>query len=208
MPMKSSLTYPQVIGSVNSMLKKIYPNEFKPKYSSNLSAIAFAGFVVGMLFFGYTSDKYSRKWSLLVSTIIMIVFSILATGAYGAGGSVQGLFMALSAYRFFVGVGLGGEYPAGSVGAAEGTNELKAGSRNMWFVMFTNVQIDLGFVAGALVPMIVVSLPSAYPILLLELTFLVTGLCVYRASSPSRVAYLSRHRCHSTTIFALPPSAP
>jgi MFS family permease len=143
------------------MLKAIYPKHFTAKYSSNISAISFAGFVVGMLFFGYTSDKYSRKWSLLVSTIIMIVFAILATGAYGAHGTPEGLFMALAAYRFFIGVGLGGEYPAGSVGAAEGTSELRAGSRNRWFVMFTNVQIDLGFVAGALVPMIVVRMPSS-----------------------------------------------
>jgi MFS family permease len=147
----------QVIGSVNTILGKIYPTQFTTQYSSNVTAIAFAGFVVGMLFFGYTSDKYSRKWSLLASTVIMIVFAILATGSYGAGGRPEGLFMALAAYRFFVGVGLGGEYPAGSVGAAEGTAELKSGTRNMWFVMFTNVQIDLGFVVGALVPMIVVS---------------------------------------------------
>ena len=41
-----------------------------------------------------------------------------------------------------VGIGIGGEYPAGSVGAAESTGELKSGSRNMWFIMFTNTMID------------------------------------------------------------------
>ena len=48
-----------------------------------------------------------------------------------------------------------GEYPAGSVGCAESSGELKAGTRNRWFVLFTNVQIDFGFVIGAFVPMIV-----------------------------------------------------
>lgn len=112
-----------------------------------------------MLFFGYTSDKISRKWTLLTSTIIMIIFAIMSTGAYGAGGTPEHLFQALAAYRFFLGIGLGGEYPAGSVGAAEATAELRSGTRNWWFVMFTNVQIDLGFVAGAMVPMLVVSFP-------------------------------------------------
>lgn len=56
------------------------------------------------------------------------------------------------------GLGIGGEYPAGSVGAAEGTAELKSGTRNWWFIMFTNVMIDFGFVIGALVPMLAVSL--------------------------------------------------
>lgn len=41
-----------------------------------------------------------------------------------------------------VGIGIGGEYPAGSVGCAESTGELKKGSRNLWFIMFTNTMID------------------------------------------------------------------
>lgn len=41
-----------------------------------------------------------------------------------------------------VGIGIGGEYPAGSVSCAESTGELKSGSRNMWFILFTNSMID------------------------------------------------------------------
>lgn len=54
-----------------------------------------------------------------------------------------------------VGVGIGGEYPAGSVGCAENTGELKSGQRNMWFILFTNSMIDWGFVIGAFVPYVV-----------------------------------------------------
>jgi MFS family permease len=50
---------------------------------------------------------------------------------------------------------LSGEYPAGSVGCAESSGEMKSGTRNRWFVLFTNVQIDLGFIAGTLVACIV-----------------------------------------------------
>lgn len=143
------------------MLGKIYGDDFKKSPSvANINSITFAGTVLGMLFFGYTSDKFSRKWSLLVSTIILILFAILATASYGAGGNIHGMFAALTAYRFFLGIGIGGEYPAGSVGCAEGTGELKAGTRNKWFIMFTNVQIDLGFVVAALVALIVVRLSS------------------------------------------------
>ncbi len=49
-----------------------------------------------------------------------------------------------------------GEYPAGSVACAESTGELKEGHRNRWFIASTNLQIDLGFVVSAFVPMIVV----------------------------------------------------
>lgn len=108
----------------------------------------------------------------MISTIILFVFAALSAGSYGAGGSTQGLFAALAAWRFFVGIGIGygtstvreeawltqgrGEYPAGSVACAESTGELKEGHRNRWFIMFTNVQIDFGFVTASLVPMIIV----------------------------------------------------
>lgn len=46
-----------------------------------------------------------------------------------------------------------GEYPAGSVGCAEASGEMKYGHRNRWFIWFTNVQIDFGFVMGSFLPM-------------------------------------------------------
>ncbi|OAP60365.1 hypothetical protein AYL99_05367 [Fonsecaea erecta] len=146
-----------VIGSVSTMLQLIYGDQYtKSSYKSAVPSIAFAGTVVGHLFFGILSDHWSRRNTLLISTIILIIFSILCAGAYGAGGSTQGLFAALSAYRFLIGLGIGGEYPAGSVGAAESTGELKKGHRNRWFILATDFQIDLGFVISAFVPMIVV----------------------------------------------------
>lgn len=146
-----------IIGPVNTMLKRIYPAEYATSSAqANVSSITFAGTVLGMLFFGYTSDHYSRKWSLFASTIIIILFATLGTGSYGAGGSPKGLLAALVAYRFFLGIGIGGEYPAGSVGCAEGTGEMKAGSRNKWFILFTNVQIDLAFFIAAVVATVVV----------------------------------------------------
>lgn len=112
--------------------------------------------MLGQLIFGYTSDKWSRKGSLLVSTLILIVFAALGAGSYGVGGTTSSLFAALTVYRFFVGIGIGGEYPAGSVSCSEATGELKSGSRNRWFILFTNVMIDWGFVIGAFVPYLLV----------------------------------------------------
>ncbi|MCJ1340139.1 hypothetical protein MMC09_005433 [Bachmanniomyces sp. S44760] len=146
-----------VIGSVSTILKKLYPTAYGDSPArSNVSSITFVGTVVGQLVFGWLSDHWSRKWSLLTSTLILILFAALGAGSYGAGGSTYGLFAALTAYRFFLGIGIGGEYPAGSVACAESTGELKKGHRNRWFIMFTNVQIDLGFVVSAFVPMVLV----------------------------------------------------
>lgn len=157
----------QGIGPVYTVFSLKYGDKFTNSiYKNNISAIAFAGTVLGQLVFGYTSDAWSRRHSLLISTIILIVFAALGAGAWGAGGSTTGLFNALTAYRFLLGIGIGsvtetlidrhlltydsGEYPAGSVGCAESTGELKRGHRNRWFVMFTNVQIDLGFLVASL----------------------------------------------------------
>lgn len=139
------------------MLGQIYPDTYtKSPASQNVSSIAFAGTVLGQLAFGYMADHWSRKWALMISTVILIVFGALSAGAYGYHGSQYGLFAALTAYRFFLGVGIGGEYPAGSVAAAESTGELKKGHRNRWFIIFTNFQIDMGFVLAAFVPMVLV----------------------------------------------------
>ncbi|KAI9926856.1 hypothetical protein ASPWEDRAFT_121569 [Aspergillus wentii DTO 134E9] len=146
-----------VIGSVNTMLQKIYPDTYSNSPArQNVSSITFAGTVVGQLAFGYLSDHWSRKWSLMISTVILIIFGALCAGAYGYHGSQYGLFAALTAYRFFLGVGIGGEYPAGSVAAAENTGELKEGHRNRWFILFTNFQIDLAYVFSAFIPTILV----------------------------------------------------
>ncbi|KAI1275531.1 putative MFS phospholipid transporter [Xylaria sp. FL0933] len=144
-----------VIGSVNTVLSYQYGDVYSNSRAAHVvSAIAFAGTVVGQLVFGYTADRYSRTNSLLISTVILIVFTALAAGSYYHGDAV-GMFNILVAWRFFVGIGIGGEYPAGSVSCAESTGELKGGTRNRWFILFTNSLIDWGFVIGAFVPYVV-----------------------------------------------------
>lgn len=97
-----------VIGPVNTCLKTIYGKAYtNSNAAQNVTSIAFAGTVLGQLVFGYTSDHYSRKWSLLVSTIILFIFAALGAGSYGANGTLGGLIAALTAYRFLLGIGIG-----------------------------------------------------------------------------------------------------
>lgn len=144
------------IGSVNTILKIIYGKRYsESRATSNVSAIAFVGIVVGQLSFGYISDNIARKGGLLAANVILIFFTILcAVGTWGANGSPEGLFAALTTFRFFLGIGIGGEYPTASVIASEFANQLPAGHRNRYFVWFTNLMIDLGFVVAAFVPLV------------------------------------------------------
>ncbi|PCD27555.1 hypothetical protein FGRA07_02694 [Fusarium graminearum] len=144
-----------VIGSVNTTLRRQYGDVYvKSNAFKYVSDIAFAGTVVGQLVFGFLADHWSRTNTLMVSTVILIIFTALAAGSYWHGEPV-GMFNILTAWRFFVGIGIGGEYPAGSVGCAESSGQMKKGTRNRWFILFTNSMIDFGFVIGAFVPYVV-----------------------------------------------------
>lgn len=96
------ITGVQVIGSVTTVLGlqygDLYKNSNAKKYVSD---IAFAGTVVGQLAFGWLADHWSRTNSLLVSTVILMVFTALAAGSYYRGEAV-GMFNMLAAWRFFV----------------------------------------------------------------------------------------------------------
>lgn len=52
--------------AVNTLLKRIYGTEqVATRYSNTLSSVAFAGTIVGMLVFGYVSDRVSRKFGMV-----------------------------------------------------------------------------------------------------------------------------------------------
>ncbi|ODQ81612.1 hypothetical protein BABINDRAFT_159881 [Babjeviella inositovora NRRL Y-12698] len=144
------------IGTASTCLRLLYPKQYATSnVISNVSSIAFAGTVLGQLVFGYISDYHSRKLGMMVSTVILIIFAILCAGSWGKNASdANGLFTALTVYRFFLGVGIGGEYPAGSVACAEASALMPPSKRNRWFCWFTNFMIDFGFVVSAVVPYI------------------------------------------------------
>lgn len=146
------------ISTASTCLAKIYGAQYSDSNAiQNISSIAFVGTVVGQLTFGVVSDYISRKTGMLISSGILIVFAILCSGAWGVGTSgteAGGLFAALTAYRFFLGIGIGAEYPTGSAACAEASALLPAGKRNRYFAWFTNFMIDFGFVISAFVPMV------------------------------------------------------
>ncbi|GAA97199.1 uncharacterized protein L969DRAFT_84374 [Mixia osmundae IAM 14324] len=145
------------IGSVLTLLRRIYGAAVLADHQRGtvFAGIGFAGIVVGQLSFGWIVDRYGRKNPMYIANIIVFVFAALSAGAYGKGGTPGSIIAALTAYRFLTGIGIGAEYPAGSVACAESSenSDVPSNRGNMLFALFTNCAIDWGFVAGAAIPL-------------------------------------------------------
>jgi MFS family permease len=185
------------IGSVNTILSRLYPTTYATSNATNnVSSIAFVGTVVGQLSFGYIADNIARKGGLMVANIMLILFTILcAVGTWGAHGSQYGMFAALTAFRFFLGIAIGAEYPTASVIASEFANQLPAGHRNRYFCWFTNSMIDLGFVIAAFVPLVLLWIFSERH--LTAVWRLTLGLGVF----PPLILFFLRLKLHDSKVY-------
>ncbi|KAG6331725.1 hypothetical protein ID866_7362, partial [Astraeus odoratus] len=147
-----------IIGSVNTLLTRIYPSSVfgGTTYSNTLTSVAFAGTVLGMLLFGWISDKLGRKFGMMTATAIVAVFSGLSAASTGANHSIHGMLVMLCACRFLLGIGVGAEYPCGSVSASEQTEQedIAKHAQHRWLVLATNTVLDLGFIIAAFVPLV------------------------------------------------------
>ncbi|KAI6097602.1 major facilitator superfamily domain-containing protein [Pisolithus croceorrhizus] len=146
-----------IIGA-GTLLTRIYPgSKFGTQsYSNVLTSIAFAGTVCGMLLFGWISDKVGRKAGMLSAASIVGVFSALSAGSVGVKNSIGGTIAFLCVCRFIIGIGVGAEYPCGSVSASEQTEQegIAKNAQHRWLVLATNTMIDVGFVVAAFVPLV------------------------------------------------------
>ncbi|KAJ5725002.1 uncharacterized protein N7483_006359 [Penicillium malachiteum] len=143
-----------IIGNLELLMEVIYAKSWSTAVASRLSNAFMIGMIIGMLSFGYISDKMGRKTGAVLTTTILVLGVALSAGA--SGYTEDGMFWMLTISRGIAGVGAGGEYPVAGAGAAEATDETPQirKRRGFIFAMIGDLSASLGFAFGALVPLI------------------------------------------------------
>ncbi|KAJ0147733.1 hypothetical protein HZ326_9624 [Fusarium oxysporum f. sp. albedinis] len=73
----------QIIGYMNPVFAKLYPDSFSSSIKTRLSNAFLIGEVLGMLFFGYAIDRLGRRTGIVFATLFLVLGIILATAAHG-----------------------------------------------------------------------------------------------------------------------------
>ena len=89
------------------------PSAMPSNINAALKAVALCGTIVGQLLFGYLGDRFGRKPVYGATLAIMVCFSIASGLSFGS--QAAGVIGCLCVFRFFLGVGVGGDYPLSAV---------------------------------------------------------------------------------------------
>jgi PHS family inorganic phosphate transporter-like MFS transporter len=122
------------ISTVTRLIGRIYyyhpasnlPGTIPAGPNQALNAVALVGALVGQLLFGWLGDKLGRKHVYGITLLMMIVFSI-ASG-FSFGNTAKGVMTSLCFFRFWLGVGIGGDYPLSATIMSEYSNTRTRGA--------------------------------------------------------------------------------
>ncbi|XP_042510890.1 inorganic phosphate transporter 1-4-like [Macadamia integrifolia] len=154
------------ISLVTKLLGRIYyykegsqsPGTLPPSVNSAISGVAFCGTLAGQLFFGWLGDKMGRKRVYGLTLVLMVVCSIASGLSFGH--SPKGVMATLCFFRFWLGFGIGGDYPLSATIMSEYANKKTRGA----FIAAVFAMQGFGNLTGGIVGLIVSSaFKAAYP---------------------------------------------
>ncbi|KAL2463600.1 putative inorganic phosphate transporter 1-7 [Forsythia ovata] len=122
------------ISLVTKLLGRLYytkpgalkPGTLPPGVSSSVTGVALVGTLAGQLFFGWLGDKMGRKRVYGITLILMVLCSV-ASG-FSFGSSPKGVMASLCFFRFWLGFGIGGDYPLSATIMSEYANKKTRGA--------------------------------------------------------------------------------
>ncbi|RUS18159.1 major facilitator superfamily domain-containing protein [Endogone sp. FLAS-F59071] len=146
-----------IINLVTPMLGYIYfaqnGNNIPPGVEGVVKGMTSFGTLVGQLLFGYMGDALGRKKVYGFELIIIIISTInCATSASTVRG--VGVLGFLSFWRFFLGIGIGGDYPMSATITSEWTS---VGRRGQMMALIFSMQ-GIGNLAAGLVTIVLLAI--------------------------------------------------
>lgn len=145
------------ISTVSKLLGRIYyfdPTSNKPGklphgVNNMVIGVALVGTLTGQLFFGYLGDKLGRKKVYGITLILMGLCAICSGLSFGY--SPGAVIKTLCFFRFWLGFGIGGDYPLSATIMSEYANKKTRGA----FIAAVFAMQGVGIIFAGLVSMIV-----------------------------------------------------
>ncbi|WOK99366.1 hypothetical protein Cni_G08078 [Canna indica] len=145
------------ISLVTKLLGRIYyhidgsptPGTLPPQVSAAVNGVAFCGTLSGQLFFGWLGDKMGRKRVYGMTLMLMVICSV-ASGLSFSHTS-KSVIATLCFFRFWLGFGIGGDYPLSATIMSEYSNKRTRGA----FIAAVFAMQGIGILVGGMVAIVV-----------------------------------------------------
>ncbi|KAL5542257.1 hypothetical protein UlMin_009967 [Ulmus minor] len=147
------------ISLVTKLLGRIYyhvdgsadPGEMPSNVYAAVNGVAFCGTLAGQLFFGWLGDKMGRKRVYGMTLMLMVLCSIACGLSFS--NDPKAVMATLCFFRFWLGFGIGGDYPLSATIMSEYANKKTRGA----FIAAVFAMQGFGILAGGMVAIIVSS---------------------------------------------------
>ncbi|XP_062076111.1 low affinity inorganic phosphate transporter 4-like [Humulus lupulus] len=144
------------ISAVSKLLGRLYyfdpvslkPGKLPPRVNNSVTGVALVGTLAGQLFFGWLGDKLGRKKVYGITLIMMVICAICSGLSFGA--SPHAVMGTLCFFRFWLGFGIGGDYPLSATIMSEYANKKTRGA----FIAAVFAMQGVGIIFAGLVSMI------------------------------------------------------
>ncbi|XP_059431869.1 inorganic phosphate transporter 1-4 [Corylus avellana] len=151
------------ISLVTKLLGRIYyhvegsekPGTLPPNVSASVNGVALCGTLAGQLFFGWLGDKMGRKRVYGLTLLLMFVCSVASGLSFGH--DAKAVMGTLCFFRFWLGFGIGGDYPLSATIMSEYANKKTRGA----FIAAVFAMQGFGILGGGIFAIIMSSIFKA-----------------------------------------------
>jgi PHS family inorganic phosphate transporter-like MFS transporter len=122
-----------------------HPGSLPPTVAAAVNGVAFVGTLSGQLFFGWLGDKVGRKSVYGMTLLLMIICSVASGLSFSHTPTT--VMATLCFFRFWLGFGIGGDYPLSATIMSEYANKRTRGA----FIAAVFAMQGFGILAGGAV---------------------------------------------------------